>query len=110
MLVDLTYLKTFTKGNEIKFKRYIRLYLDDAPGTFERMRQNIQDENWTDLGINAHSLKPKTDFMGIASLKEILMQIENGVKQGQYEGLKMLYDKALEIHQEAVVVLNREVD
>ena len=109
MIVDLSYLKTFTKGNEVKFKRYINLYLEDAPDTFERMRGNIDEENWADLAIYAHSLKPKADFMGIASLKEILVRIEDGVKQEEYGDLKSLYEKALEIHEEAVIVLRKEV-
>ena len=109
MVVDLSYLKKFTKGNDVKFKRYINLYLDDAPDTFERMRQDIDKQNWADLAINAHSLKPKTDFMGIAALKEILVQIEDGVKQQHYGDLKTLYERALKIHHEAVGVLNKEV-
>ena len=85
------------------------MYLDDAPETFDRMRRNLEEENWTDLAINAHSLKPKSDFMGIAGLKEILIQIEDGVKHGKYAGLKTLYEKALEIHKEACTVLRKEV-
>jgi len=109
MIVDLSYLKTFTKGNDVKFKRYINLYLDDAPDTFARMRRNIDEKNWTDLAINAHSVKPKADFMGIAGLKEILVQIEDGVKQEQYDDLDALYEKALKLHHQAVEVLSKEV-
>jgi len=109
MLVDLSYLKSFTKGNDVKFKRYINLYLDDAPDTFDRMRQNIAEKNWADLAINAHSLKPKADFMGIASLKEILIRIEDRVKQEQYGDLQTLFEQALAIHQEATALLEKEV-
>ena len=109
MVIDLSFLRTFTKGNEEKIRRYIKLYLEDAPETINRMRSNIADKNWADLAINAHSLKPKTDFMGISTLKEILIRIEDSVRQGEQEQLKTLFDQAHEINQRACEALEKEI-
>ena len=109
-MIDLSFLEKFTKGNTSKMKRYITMYLSTAPEIFERMNNNIAQENWSELAINAHSIKPQTDFMGIESLKNILIEIENEVKNGDYENLKILYEKAYDIHKKSEVLLNDKVE
>ena len=108
-MIDLSFLEKFTKGNTSKMKRYITMYLSTAPEIFERMNENIAQENWSELAINAHSIKPQTDFMGIESLKNILIEIEKGVQNRDYERLKDLYHKAYEIHKKSEVFLNDKV-
>lgn len=100
-MVDLSFLEKFTKGNSEKMKRYISMYLTMAPEAFARMRQNIDDKSWQELAVNAHSLKPQADFMGIAALKEVLVAIENKVKNDQADALENLYKKAVNIYQES---------
>ena len=89
-MVDLTFLKKFTKDDPTKMKRYISLYLDVAPKTFEEMQRNLNNGDWEQLRINAHSLKPQAEFMGIMSLKEELIKIEEAVKLNQLEGIDTL--------------------
>lgn len=96
-MVDLSFLKKFTKEDPQKMKRYISLYLDVAPKTFEEMQRNLKDGDWEQLRINAHSLKPQTDFMGISSLKEELIKIEEAVKLGNYEVVEKLFNASLAI-------------
>lgn len=55
-MVDLTFLRNFTKDDPVKMKRYISLYLEVAPKTFEDMKRNLDHEDWKQLRINAHSL------------------------------------------------------
>jgi len=104
-MIDLSFLEKFTKGNTSKMKRYITMYLSTAPETFERMSENIAQENWSDLAVNAHSIKPQSDYMGINSLKNILIEIENCVKNLEYEELKHLYQKAYDIHIKSKIIL-----
>lgn len=94
-MVDLTFLKKFTKDDPQKMKRYISLYLDVAPKTFEEMRRNLKDGDWEQLRINAHSLKPQADFMGISSLKEALIQIEEAVQMNHLDGIEQLLNASI---------------
>jgi HPt (histidine-containing phosphotransfer) domain-containing protein len=96
-MVDLTFLKKFTKDDSVKMKRYISLYLDVSPKTFEEMQRNLKNEDWEQLRINAHSLKPQADFMGITSLKEELNKIEEAVKTNNLDGIEKLFNTSLEI-------------
>ena len=96
-MVDLTFLKKFTKDDAQKMKRYISLYLDVAPKTFEAMKRNLDEADWEQLRINAHSIKPQADFMGIAALKEELIKIEDAVKSKDYGVIEQLLNTSLKI-------------
>ncbi len=93
-MVDLTFLKKFTKDDPIKMKRYISLYLDVAPKTFAEMQRNLDNKDWDQLRINAHSLKPQADFMGITGLKEELNKIEETVKMNNLMDIEKLFNSA----------------
>ncbi len=75
------------------------MYLKIAPETFARMNRNVEEKNWKDLAINAHSLKPQAEYMGLLDLKELLIQIENKIKSGQTSPLPSIYQKAFQAHQ-----------
>lgn len=96
-MVDLGFLKKFTNGDAKKMKRYISLYLEVAPKTFEEMQRNLDDRDWEQLRINAHSLKPQTDFMGISSLKNVLVQIEEAVMEKKIEDIDKYFTIAKNI-------------
>jgi HPt (histidine-containing phosphotransfer) domain-containing protein len=75
-------------------KRYISMYLKIAPETFARMHQNVKEQNWKDLAINAHSLKPQAEYMGLSQLKDLLIQIEQHAKKGQVKRLPNLFQQS----------------
>lgn len=100
-MVDLTFLKKFTKEDPKKMRRYISLYLDVSPKTFDQMKQNLQDKDWEQLRINAHSLKPQADFMGILKLKEKLSEIEETIKLSNLNSIEKLCNSTYEIHLES---------
>lgn len=104
-MIDLTFLKQFTKDDPKKMKRYIGLYLDVAPKTFEEMKRNLNNKDWEQLRINAHSLKPQADYMGINSLKEELIKIEEAVKANNFDVLENLLNASFTIAAESEVIL-----
>lgn len=109
-MVDLTFLKKFTKGDDQKMKRYISLYLEVAPKTFDEMQRNLKDGDWEQLRVNAHSLKPQADFMGVNSLKEALIKIEEAVKSKDYDVLENLFHTSLAISVESESTLRDMLD
>ena len=108
-MLDLTFLKKITKGDTTKMKRYISLYLDVAPKTFEEMESNIREKDWEQLRINAHSLKPQADFMGLAELKEDLIRIEEAVQSNKLQGIEALFGITYSRHLEAMRLLETEL-
>ncbi|MDX1478477.1 MAG: Hpt domain-containing protein [Saprospiraceae bacterium] len=104
-LVDLSFLRQFAKGNQSKIRKYITFYLETAPPTLERMQANAEQEQWEALAINAHSLKPQADYMGIAALKSVLTDIEDQARNGAVNDIGRLVDSAVQLHREAEVFL-----
>ena len=109
-MVDLTFLKKFTKDDSQKMKRYISLYLDVSPTTFEEMKCNLKNEDWEQLRINAHSLKPQADFMGIVSLKEELIKIEEAVKTNDFDILENLFNTSFKIATDSEIILKKMLE
>jgi HPt (histidine-containing phosphotransfer) domain-containing protein len=109
-VVDLTFLKKFTKEDPQKMKRYISLYLDVSPKTFEEMKVNLKNEDWEQLRINAHSLKPQADFMGINSLKEELIKIEEAVTSNKFNILENLFINSLKIATDSEIILKEMLE
>jgi hypothetical protein len=69
------------------------------------MKRNITDENWEQFRINAHSLKPQADYMGIPNLKSALVEIERSVEAGEFERLRELSEKVSVIHANSIPYL-----
>jgi HPt (histidine-containing phosphotransfer) domain-containing protein len=109
-MVDLIFLKKFTKDDPKKIKRYISLYLDVAPKTFEEMKRNLKNEDWEQLRINAHSLKPQADFMGIDCLKEELIKIEEAVKTNNFGILENLFNTSFKIASVSEMILKEMLE
>ena len=109
-MVDLSFLKKFTKEDPQKMKRYISLYLDVAPKTFEEMQRNLKEGDWEQLRINAHSLKPQADFMGINPLKEELIKIEEAVKTNNFDILENLLTTSLKIATDSEMILKEMLE
>ena len=109
-MVDLTFLKKFTKEDPQKMKRYISLYLDVSPKTFEAMKLNLKNEDWEQLRINAHSLKPQADFMGINSLKEELIKIEEAVTSNNFDILENLFNTSFKIATDSEIILKKMLE
>jgi len=106
-MIDLTFLKKFTKDDPQKMKRYISLYLNEAPKTFEEMKKNFDDKDWEQMRINAHSLKPQADFMGILTLKNELIEIEEAVKENKISTINEHFDLAKDIYINSVISLKK---
>lgn len=109
-MTSLTFLRNFTKDDPEKMKRYISLYLDVAQKNFEEMQRNLAEKDWETLRINAHSLKPQADFMGIISLKNELIKIEEAVCLKKFDVLENLLSKSLKIAADSEIILKEMLE
>jgi HPt (histidine-containing phosphotransfer) domain-containing protein len=107
-LIDLSFLETFTKGDQIKMKRYIEMYLKSTPLVVEELFTDLRNKDYESLRLKAHSIKPQAQYMGISDLKECLVRIESTINEGEdYEQLNSLVNEAENINQQAIIELNQ---
>ncbi len=80
-LYDLTMVRSIAGGDEGFVKRMLQLFLDTVPPSLQEMQVETVKEDWEQVGKLAHKMKSTIDSMSIASLKEIIRQIENDGKK-----------------------------
>jgi signal transduction histidine kinase/CheY-like chemotaxis protein len=113
-LIDDTFLNSFTGGRSEKMKKYLNLFKENAPLMMEKIYQGIQNENYEEVKIGAHSLKSQLRYLGVgedvsgvysleqmASKKESINDIEK-----QYEQLRDVFQKAMQEVEDRIVNLN----
>ncbi len=74
--IDIGYLERFCKGDRTRMEKYIRMYLEAAPGMFTRLREHLRAADAGALAVAAHSLRPQVNYMGAQVLFDLLTAIE----------------------------------
>lgn len=108
-MIDISFLRKFTKDNPKKMKRYITMYLTEAEKTFAGMQPALAEADWTSLKIQAHSLKPQAELMGAHALKAKLIEVETAVQENQIAALPDLVAEALALHAAATIELQAHI-
>lgn len=110
-IVDLSFLENFTKGDINKQKQYIKLYLKTASHLFSELKEHCDKNEWHELYVKAHSLKPQVLYMGIPTLQKKLVQIEEIAKQkGNKENLPDLVQISVDINNRAMEELKISIE
>ena len=98
-IINLSFLSKFTKGDSNKIKYFIEMHLKTAPQLFGEMGDAFDSRSYDKLYSRAHSLKPQCSYVGITGLKEILVEIEDAVRENQDRNtIKELVQKAIELN------------
>jgi HPt (histidine-containing phosphotransfer) domain-containing protein len=99
-VTNLDFLKSFTGNDPDKMKKYINMFLGKAPEQLKDLKRHVEEKNWEEVKIIAHSLKPQSGYMGIKSLEQDLRTIEdyagNQVRLEQLPALITHVDKIME--------------
>src|SRR6187549_193321 len=90
-IIDLTFLNSFTGGNQEKNSKYIKMFLQHAPVLFGDIQTGLKNADWPSLKTSAHSLKPQISYMGIKSAEELIKTIERDA--GDKTNLENLSEK-----------------
>lgn len=106
--INLEFLKNFTKGDNEKIRRYVGMYLITAPQVMLEMEKFLEEKNFENVRLKAHSLKPQAQYMGIAELSALLLQIESIVeKKEDMNQLPALVSSAKKINDKATIELKQ---
>jgi CheY-like chemotaxis protein len=73
---DMGFLKTFTKNDGVKQKKYIELFMQNAPQLLTQADVAIATEDREKLKINAHSLKGQLNYFGVQEIDSKIYELE----------------------------------
>lgn len=79
-LLDLGYLERLYKGDRTRIAHWIRVYLEEAPGTFQQLSDSLEKGDGERLAAAAHDLRPYAHYLGAGRMLELLIAIGQGVR------------------------------
>ncbi|WP_051313162.1 ATP-binding protein [Sporocytophaga myxococcoides] len=93
-MADLSFLRGMTSNNKDQMLKYINMFLDSVPGDWQKLKEKAAENNWKEVGLIAHALKPRVKYMGIKVGSDIVQQIEHqSVEQIDLEIMQELIAK-----------------
>lgn len=109
-LCDLGFLYKFTKDDPAKVATYIRTYLRTSERIFKELGETARSGNSDDLYVKAHTVKPQVQYMGITSLHNVILKIEELTKSNPQSGEMMnLVGDALDIYEKSAEELRNHL-
>jgi HPt (histidine-containing phosphotransfer) domain-containing protein len=73
--IDLSYLERLYKGDRARIRQWIQLYLEEAPGMFNRLSDGQEKGDSEELVAAAHDLRPYAHYLGAPHLLNRLITI-----------------------------------
>jgi signal transduction histidine kinase/CheY-like chemotaxis protein/HPt (histidine-containing phosphotransfer) domain-containing protein len=104
IVTDMQFLQQFTGGNPDKLRKYVGMFLDNAPKLLESMERGLEAKDYNAVKIAAHSLKPQLSYMGVKEEISKIFLIEQAAGAAAHQdalpplvaNLRRLCNKAFE--------------
>ena len=106
-LTNLSHLRKMSNNDERFVKDMIDSFITNTPVILKDLEKAKAEQHWEDVGSLAHKLKPNLAFMGIDTLKELVLHVEtSGKKAENLEQLPGDVDKLISKVDEAIKELS----
>ena len=74
--INLNYLKQISDGNDGFIIEMIEMFLNKTPQALEEMNEHFKSQNWNELRMIAHRIRPSFTYIGLPDLQKKLGEIE----------------------------------
>jgi HPt (histidine-containing phosphotransfer) domain-containing protein len=92
--IDLSYLSDVASGSTEFMVDMINIFLEQTPDYITQLGEAIKNKDWPAVANIAHKIKPTLAFMGVASARDDMGEIEENARS-----LKKLEEIAPKYHQ-----------
>ncbi len=75
-LTDLRFLMSFAGNDREKQKKYVNIFLQNAPGLLKQLVLGVEHKNYEQIKISAHSLKTQLNYMGVKEAVSHVYELE----------------------------------
>ena len=75
-LINLENLKTLTRNNPVKLKKYVDMFLKNIPVDLKLLNEHNDSKNWTELKKIAHKIKGNLGYMGVTTIEGEIVYLE----------------------------------
>lgn len=85
-VTDMAFLDRFSGGNKEKQEKYIRMFLVNGPQLLQQINDATKTENYMQLKVAAHSMKPQLSYMGVSEKVSNIQLIEQISQEAAHQG------------------------
>ena len=82
-LYNLSQLREVAAGSEDFVNKMVDMFLEMTPALVQRVADGTAQKDWDEVQSASHKMKPSIDMMGIASLHDVIREIEQNAKHGK---------------------------
>ncbi len=109
-ICDLSFLKkTFDDDNEV-IQKVLELFVEDTPGDFEKLRLEIQGQNFFTTKELAHKLKSSFKTIGLNKEAVLLQEIENSsLNKQNFKEIKELFQRLDQSFPQILTEINESI-
>lgn len=80
-VIDLTYLKQVSNGDEHFINEMIAVYLKETPEAIKSLETHLQNKDWEKFRAVTHKLKPSFSFFGLKTLYTVINSMEQNANE-----------------------------
>lgn len=109
-LTNMTFLNQFTGGKADKKRKYIQMFLENAPRLLNNMQNALVKEDYESIKVAAHSMKPQFSYMGIPEeVSQIFLTEQTAGQPAHYHLLPSLVRHLEQVCAKAFEELKQEM-
>ncbi|MCC6185881.1 MAG: response regulator [Chitinophagaceae bacterium] len=87
IVCDMNFLQQFTKGDLEKQRKYINMFLENAPKLLSQLETGLVQKDYETIKIAAHSLKPQLSYMGVTEDVSNVFLLEQNANEKAHQNL-----------------------
>jgi response regulator RpfG family c-di-GMP phosphodiesterase len=78
--IDFSYLEKVSGNNKDFIREIAEAFIKSIPTSIQELDKNSENENWIELARVAHKIKPSITLLGVHSLKDKIVKLEEEAK------------------------------
>jgi PAS domain S-box-containing protein len=78
--IDFSYLEKVSGNNKEFIREIADAFIKSIPNSIQDLENNVDNENWIEVARVAHKIKPSITLLGVHSLKEKIVKLEEEAK------------------------------
>jgi len=110
-LFDLSNLEAMCGGDAQFMTDFITLFISSVPNTVEQVEKQRSEENWNEIGLNLHKIKPTVEMFQMNEISGLLKETERLARnEGDPDQIKANLDIIIPGLKRAVEALKPELE
>ncbi|MCX6181501.1 MAG: response regulator [Bacteroidetes bacterium] len=109
-MVDISYLKSLSEGNDEFVTEMLTIFSEDTPVLMQQMKVAVDNEDWKKTSQLAHKYRSPLALLGIKPIEEIMNKIEYSAKEkSNLSEIKVLFKEADILTLSALEYINQQL-